>query len=113
VNDTPLSDLKRLFGLDQLAQLLGVSHQDLDRLTRGLGAMPEAVATRAHFLATVVGELAGAYNDIGIRRWFERRRSQLDGRAPAEILAGEWDPDDSGPERVKELARALSASAAT
>ena len=35
------------------------------------------IAGRLHFLATVVGDLAGAYNEIGIRRWFERRGAAI------------------------------------
>ena len=53
------------------------------------------------------------YNDIGIRRWFDRKRSALDGRAPAQVLSGEWDPDDPGPARVRALARELVTLSAT
>ena len=65
-----------------------------------------------HFLALAVGDLAGAYNDIGIRRWFERKRTVLEGRAPAAVLRGKWQPEDPGPLQVRDLARALVASAA-
>jgi hypothetical protein len=27
-----------------------------------------------HFLSLIVGDLTGAYNEIGIRQWFERKR---------------------------------------
>ena len=64
-------------------------------------------------LALVVGDLAGSYNDIGVRRWFHRKRTLLDGRAPAALLKGNWDPDDEGPMRVRELARELIALSAT
>lgn len=70
-------------------------------------ALDRAVPVRLHFLALVVGDLAGAYNEIGIRRWFERKRAALDRRAPAEALTGAWQPDDPGAVRVRELARAL------
>ena len=72
-----------------------------------------AIAARLHFLALVIGDLAGSYNDIGIRRWFGRKRSALDGRAPAQLLTGEWDPEDAGPARVRELARELVTMSAT
>ena len=38
---------------------------------------------------------------------------RLDGRSPAQWLAGEWDPDDAGPRRVRELARELVSLSAT
>ncbi|MCY4626684.1 MAG: DUF2384 domain-containing protein, partial [Acidobacteria bacterium] len=68
---------------------------------------------RLHFLALVAGDLAGAYNEIGVRRWFDRKRSALGGKTPAEVLAGDWSAEDDGPERVRELAGALSFSPAT
>jgi hypothetical protein len=71
------------------------------------------VAARLHFLALVVGDLAGSYNDVGIRRWFHRKRTLLDGRSPASLLKGEWDPDEEGPARVRQLARDLVSLSAT
>ena len=44
---------------------------------------PDIVAARVHVLALVVGDLAGAYNDLGIRRWFHRKRTVLHGDTPA------------------------------
>ena len=76
-------------------------------------ATPDPVAARLHFLALVVGDLAGSYNDVGIRRWFHRKRTLLDGRSPAALLKGEWDPDDDGPARVRQLARDLVSLSAT
>ncbi len=105
--------LERLFGAERLADLVGVSTASVRRYAAATRDTPDVIAGRLHFLATVVGDLAGAYNEIGIRRWFERRRTLLDGRAPAELLAGEWDPEGPGARRVRDLARSLGASAAT
>lgn len=99
--------LARLFDAEQLGAVLGVSASSLKRYQSGERATPDAVAARLHFLALVVGDLAGSYNDVGIRRWFHRKRALLDGRAPAQLLSGEWDPDDPAPRRVRELAREL------
>ena len=74
---------------------------------------PYVVAARLHFLAFVVGDLAGAYNEIGVRRWFERRRTRLDGNTPAQALGDEWLPEDDAPCRVRELARAHASPPAT
>ena len=73
----------------------------------------DAIAARLHFLAFVVGDLAGAYNDIGVRHWFDRPRGCLDGFTPAQVLGHEWSPGDNAPKRVRELARTLAPSPAT
>lgn len=105
--------LERLFGTERLAALVGVSPASVRRYRAGTRSTPDVVAARLHFVAIVVGDLAGAYNDRGIRRWFERSRAQLAGRSPAELLRGRWGPDDEGPRRVHRLARSLTASPAT
>jgi hypothetical protein len=105
--------LNDLFGIETLSQLLAVSPASVRRYLRGDRVTPDRVAARLHFLAMVVSDLSGAYNDFGIRRWFVRSRAVLDGAAPRELLVGEWDPDEAGPERVRALARALLGSPAT
>jgi len=105
--------LEDLFGIEDLAGLLAVSPASVRRYLRGDRATPDRVAARLHFLAMVVSDLSGAYNDFGIRRWFGRSRSLLDGVAPRELLTKDWDPDDPGPRRVRALARALLGSPVT
>lgn len=105
--------LDKLLGRELLARLLRVSAVSLRRYLAGERAVPDAVAARLRFLALVAGDLAGAYNDIGVRRWFDRPRSLLDGRRPAELLEVEWQPEDPDPRRVRDLARALVWSPAT
>lgn len=101
-----------IFERDQLASLLGISAASVVRYARGERRTPDAVAARLHGLALIVGDLAGAYNEIGIRRWFERPRTPLEGRSPAQILHGNWQPEEAGPRSVRELARALVSSPA-
>jgi hypothetical protein len=67
---------------------------------------------RIHWLALVLADLAGAYNEFGSRRWFDRKRSQLEGRSPREVLVAGWDPADPDVERVRELAAALAGAGA-
>ena len=90
-----------------------MSVSSLKRYQAGDRDTPDAIAARLHCLALLVSDLAGSYNDIGIRRWFQRKRTQLDGRAPAAFLTGDWDPDDEGPARVRQLARELVSFSAT
>ena len=105
--------LGELFGIDGLAALLEVSTASVRRYLRGDRATPDLIAARLHFLAMVVSDLSGAYNEFGVRRWFGRSRSALDGAAPQELLIHGWDPDDPGPRRVRALARALLGSPVT
>ena len=105
--------LIRVLGTDMLDGLLGISAASIRRYARAIRNTPDDVAGRLHWLALIVGDLAGAYNEIGIRQWFDRKRAQLDGRTPAQLLAGEWKPDDLGPQRVRILAHALVGSPAT
>jgi hypothetical protein len=105
--------LGRVLDPETLASLLNVSLSSLKRYQSGERTTPDAIAARLHHLALVVGDLAGSYNDIGIRRWFHRKRTLLDGRSPADLLRGEWDPDQPGPARVRDLARELVTMSAT
>jgi hypothetical protein len=102
-----------LFGADRLAGLVGVSVASLRRYLAGQRPTPDVVAARLHVLTQVVADLRGAYSEVGVRRWFERKRTQLDGRTPGELLTGEWDPDGDDAHAVLPLARALAGSPAT
>ncbi|MGH3426868.1 MAG: hypothetical protein ACRDQZ_04770 [Mycobacteriales bacterium] len=110
---TETSALTRRLGLELLAVLVHTSTTSVRRYTAKERTTPDAVAARLHHLARIVAALAGGYNDFGIRRWFMRRRPQLEGRAPTDVLAGDWDPDEDGPQRVLILAQALNSSPAT
>jgi len=102
-----------VLGSDLLLQVSATSPASLRRYTTGTRTTPAALAARLHFLALLVGDLAGSYNDYGVRRWFHRPRAQLDGARPAELLCGAWEPEDDGPRRVAALAAALAVSSAT
>jgi hypothetical protein len=109
------SSLKRFFDNDQLAKLVHVSPSSLQRYSKGERDTPQDVAERLHWLALVVGDLLGSYNDYGIRRWFERKRTALGGRSPREVLelAGDWSPEDREVAKVRDLAASLTALGAT
>ena len=103
----------RVFGADELAPLVNVSVSSLKRYQSGQRDTPDSIAARLHCVALIVGDLAGSYNDIGIRRWFHRKRERLGGRTPGMLLRGDWDPDDDGPAQVRQLARELVSLSAT
>ena len=102
-----------LFGAERLSALVGVSVASLRRYAADERATPDVVAARLHVVARIVAELRGAYSEVGVRRWFERPRSAIGGRAPGEVLRGAWDPDGRDAERVLDLARSLTASPVT
>jgi hypothetical protein len=99
--------LERVLSAALLASLVGVSASSLRRYASGARPTPDAVAVRLHALALVVGDLAGSYNALGVRRWFGRTRAQLNGQAPIALLSCSWHPQDEGPVRVRELAATL------
>jgi len=105
--------LVEVLGLPLLPRLLGISAISARRYKAAARATPDDVAGRLHFLSLTVGDLSGAYNEMGIRQWFDRKRVQLSGRAPSELLKGRWQPAQPGPRQVRELARALTCSPAT
>ena len=113
VPSTEWSRLLRILDREMLVRLLGISPASVRRYAATARETPDDVAARLHWLALIVGHLAGAYNEIGIRQWFERKRTQLGGRAPGQLLIGRWKPDDAGPQQVRALAAALSGSPAT
>lgn len=110
--DRELRELRRTFELDQLADLLGTSPVSLRRYLGGTRTVPDGVAARAHWLALVVADLAGSYNLIGVRRWFDRPRAQLGGRSPRQALGDSWMPDQPSAGDVRDLAAALVGAAA-
>lgn len=118
LNESPVPErewqaVERILGLESTAQLMGISVSSARRYFAGTRTTPDAVAARLHFLAFVVGDLAGAYNDVGVRRWFHRPRTLLNGKTPARLLEGDWEPDDDGPRQVRDLAAALGPSPLT
>ena len=105
--------VERTLGRESMAELVGVSLSNARRYCAGNRATPDAIAVRLHFLALIVGDLAGAYDDVGVRRWFRRPRTLLDRNTPAQLLEGNWEPHDEGPRQVRELAAALGPSPTT
>jgi uncharacterized protein (DUF2384 family) len=90
-----------------LAELVAISPVSLRRYAAGTRTTPDDVALRLHFLALLIVDLSGAYNDHGIRRWFDRPRQALGGRRPRDLLGASFDPDAPDTGRLRDLAAAL------
>jgi hypothetical protein len=103
-----LGELLRVYDYEGLASLLGTSVASLRRYAAASRTVPDAIANRIHYIALVTSDLAGSYNDFGLRRWWERPRTSLDGRSPRSALGAAWDPDGPSAVSVAELARSLT-----
>jgi hypothetical protein len=105
--------MRELFGDEELEALLGTSRQSIARYEKGERSTPDDIADRLHWLTMVVSDLAGAYNEFGIRRWFHRPRTALGGRSPLQTLGRNWGSDSESAQKVRALAAALSDIGAT
>jgi hypothetical protein len=103
---------RELLGDELLARLLRISASSLRRYAAGNRRTPDEVAWRLHLVARLLAALVGSYNDYGMRRWFERRRSALDGATPAELLDHAETEDDERLEQVLALAEQLTGAGA-
>lgn len=99
--------ISSVLGADLTADLVGVSSSSIRRYAAGMRPTPDPVAHRLHFLAMVVADLKGSYSDYGVRRWFDRPRSAIDGLRPRDVLSDSWTPEDGDVRRVTGLASAL------
>ncbi|MDR6218860.1 hypothetical protein [Deinococcus soli (ex Cha et al. 2016)] len=89
---------------DLIAQLTGVARSSVGRYIRGERATPDEVSERLHAVMMIAADLQGVLNPQGVRRWFTKRRSHLDGLAPIDVLGKDWTTDSSGYARVRTLA---------
>lgn len=117
LEDSPLPDreareLAAVFGWEGLALMVHSSPASLRRYASTVREAPDDVAGRLHWVAKVVGDLRGAYNDAGIRRWFDRPRVQLEGQAPIALLRRKWTPDEPEIVAVRSLATSLAGAGA-
>ena len=62
-----------------------------------------------HLIYEIVDTLRGAYNDDGIRKWFDRERPELEGKNPTDYLGSTWNPEAYNARKVLELAKSLRA----
>lgn len=99
----------RIYGIAAPAALLDIPTAELRAYRDGSHAVPAVVAGRIRYLVRVTDQLAGAYNAMGLRRWWQRPRVALAGRSPRSALGGDWDPAGPAAEAVLALARGLNA----
>jgi len=95
-----------------LGSVLGISTSSVRRYQAGSRPTPQDVAERLHFVALLLADLAGSYNDYGLRRWFTRPRAALDKRRPIDLLGDKFDPDGTEADQLRDLAASLSEAGA-
>ncbi len=101
-----------VLGEDLLAQLVGASQSSIRRYASQARTTPQDIAERLHFIAMLLADLAGSYNEFGIRRWFSRPRSALDGQSPAAVMGSHFEIDSDSGAAVARLASALTGAGA-
>jgi hypothetical protein len=101
-----------LVGDELLSRLLRVSVSSLRRYAASERRTPDDVAWRLHLVARLLSALIGSYNEYGVRRWFDRRRTALDGATPAEVIEHAEHEDDERLQRVIRITDELTGAAA-
>ena len=90
-----------------LAKLLGRSATSVRLYANGRRPVPLLIARRQEWVARVAFSLAGGYNSIGMRAWFDRPRVELGQRSPLMSLGPDWQPLDNAATKVGRLAATL------
>ena len=111
--DAEWRSMREILGDQVLAELIGVSPSSVKRYANEERTASDDIADRLHFVAMVIADLTGSYNELGIRRWFERPRAQLSGKSPRQALGERWQSATPAAVRVRELARSLVAGGGT
>jgi hypothetical protein len=94
--DQRLHLLRDILGDDLTAALLGVPVNALQALP-DRETLPDDADARLTALVPLIDDLRGSYTDDGVRRWWDRPRSALDGRSPLETWArAQGQPSDEG-----------------
>jgi uncharacterized protein (DUF2384 family) len=99
-------------GEELLGSVLGISTSSVRRYHAGSRPTPQDAAERLHFVALLLADLAGSYNDYGLRRWFTRPRTALDTRRPIDLLGDNFDPEGPEADQLRGLAASLSGAGA-
>lgn len=110
VDPSDWQSVEGMLGIESTARFVGTSVSSTRHYSAGIRPTPDSVAARLHFLVVVLGHLAGAYDNVGVRRWFHRSRKLLNANTPAQLLCTDWAPGDDGPRQVCELAAACGPS---
>lgn len=96
---------REVLGDELLGRLLGISESSIRRYANGERDTPNEVAWKLHAVAKVLAFTLGSYNYRGIQMWFDRPRTKLAERTPAELFTAAESERDLDP--VVELARTL------
>ena len=103
---TELPSVEAWLGPELSCEVVGVSRTSLNRYLKNARGLPDDVSWRAHLSCLLIGDLAGSYNEIGMRRWFVRPRGELDGLTPVDWLQKTRRADD-GFEKLRSLTSPL------
>lgn len=94
-----IEDLEKILDKELFTQLGGKDASSIQEES------DKEYINRIYYLSNIVWHLHGSYNEGGIRQWFWRKRSALEGKAPPDILYGEWNPESDEAMKVLGLAQ--------
>ena len=105
-----LLDLHEILGEKILMKTLNLRPEKMQKLLEDPNQIPipSAIEDKMNFLAAIVRNLKGSYNHYGIRQWLQRKRTQLKGKRPIDLLSGNWWPRDQKILKILMLSRALN-----
>lgn len=106
---TELRSVNMWLGPDLSSDLVGVSTSSLTRYLGHIRPVPDGVAWRAHQACLLIGDLAGSYNEVGMRRWMVRECRELRGMTPIETVNEAENPIEAL-ERLRRLTVSLTSS---
>lgn len=107
MNQDVFMALRRDLGDALLARLLRRSVTSVRAYANGRRPVPPLIARRLEWVQRVTRSLAGGYNTMGMRAWFDRPRVKLGQRSPTASLGPDWTPSDVAVANVEKLAAAL------
>ncbi|SRR3989344_1954765 len=103
-----ISDLEQILQKRRFTDLVGEQPSALKITLQTRTKLPDQISGRLYLLYDIVDHLQGAYDYEGIRRWFDRSRTELENKSPSQYLGPAWDPKGEYAQRLLTLARSLS-----
>ncbi|QQR59095.1 MAG: hypothetical protein IPG59_06285 [Candidatus Melainabacteria bacterium] len=114
VPEKELPKVQEVISEKPLADMLRISEQSLKRYQQGERQASDIVYARLHWLALLLGDLLGSYNEMGARNWFHRTRKSFKGKTPFQILSEkDWSPDDENPCKIRDFVKSLNGAMGT
>ena len=101
-----ISNLEKILQKRRFTHLVGEQPSTLKIEVQRI-KLPDQVSGRLYLLYDIVEHLQFTYDDEGIRRWFDRNRTELENKSPSQYLGPSCDAKGEYAQRVLALAKSL------